>query len=50
MKIGAILISHLHGDHCFGLIGLISTFGMLGRTAPLYVYAPKEYENLLKLK
>ena len=48
MKIGAILISHLHGDHCFGLIGLISTFGMLGRTAPLYIYAPKEYENLFK--
>lgn len=48
MKIDAILISHLHGDHCFGLIGLISTFGMLGRTAPLYIYAPKEYENLFK--
>lgn len=39
-KISAVFISHLHGDHCFGLIGLISTFGMLGRTATLHVYAP----------
>lgn len=49
-KIGAIFISHLHGDHCFGLIGLISTFGMLGRTAPLHVYAPKELQPLLNLQ
>ena len=39
-KIQAIFISHLHGDHCFGLMGLISTFGMLGRTGALHVYAP----------
>ena len=39
-KIGHIFISHLHGDHCFGLMGLISTIGLLGRTAPLHVYAP----------
>lgn len=38
-KIGHVFISHLHGDHCFGLIGMISTFGMLGRTVPLHVYA-----------
>ena len=37
-RLGAIFISHLHGDHCFGLIGMISTFGLLGRTAPLHVY------------
>lgn len=49
-KIQAIFISHLHGDHCFGLIGLISTFGMLGRTAPLHVYAPAELEPLLALQ
>ncbi len=46
-KLGAIFISHLHGDHCFGLIGLISTFGLLGRTAALHVYAPKELEAML---
>lgn len=47
-KIQAIFISHLHGDHCFGLIGLISTFGMLGRTATLHVYAPAPLEAMLK--
>lgn len=41
-KIISIFITHLHGDHCFGLIGLISTLGMLGRTAPLHIYAPHE--------
>lgn len=39
-KLQAIFISHLHGDHCFGLMGIITTFGMLGRTAPLQVYGP----------
>jgi ribonuclease Z len=47
-KLQAIFISHLHGDHCFGLIGLISTFGMLGRTAPLQVYAPAALEPMLQ--
>lgn len=46
-KIRCVFISHLHGDHCFGLIGLISTFGMLGRTAPLHVYAPEEFGSML---
>jgi len=32
----------MHGDHCFGLIGMLSTFGLLGRTAKLMVYAPEE--------
>lgn len=49
-KVQAIFISHLHGDHCFGLIGLISTFGMLGRTAPLHIYAPEDLEPILKLQ
>ena len=46
-KISAVFISHLHGDHCFGLIGMLSTFGLLGRTARLAVYAPKEMEDIL---
>lgn len=46
-KITAVFISHIHGDHCFGLIGMISSFGMLGRTAPLHVYAPSELGNML---
>lgn len=49
-KILALFITHLHGDHCFGLIGLISTLGMLGRTAPLHIYAPKELGPILKLQ
>ena len=47
-KINAIFISHLHGDHCFGLLGLLSTLGMLGRTAKLKVYAPESYGDLFK--
>lgn len=47
-KLQAVFITHLHGDHCFGLIGLISTFGLLGRTAPLHVYAPAELEPMLQ--
>lgn len=48
-KVQAVFISHLHGDHCFGLSGMISTFGMTGRTAPLQIYAPKEFEDYFKL-
>ncbi len=47
-RLHAVFISHLHGDHCFGLIGMISTFGLLGRTAPLHVYAPQELEAILQ--
>lgn len=43
-----IFISHLHGDHCFGLPGLISTLGMLGRTGELVVHGPKEVETYLR--
>ena len=39
-KLEAIFISHVHGDHVYGLFGLFSTFGMGGRTAPLHVYGP----------
>ena len=47
-RIGHVFISHLHGDHCFGLIGMISSFGMLGRTAPLHIYAHGDLEPLLR--
>ena len=44
---GHIFISHLHGDHCFGLMGLISSIGLLGRSACLHIYAPGELRPLL---
>ena len=45
-RLNHIFISHLHGDHCFGLLGLISTFGLLGRTADLHIHSPKGLEEL----
>lgn len=47
-RLGHIFISHLHGDHCFGLIGLISTFGMLNRTAELHIHAQPDLEKILQ--
>ena len=47
-KLSSVFISHLHGDHCLGLVGMISTFGMLGRTAPLHVYAEARLAPLLR--
>lgn len=47
-RLNHIFISHLHGDHCFGLPGLISTLGMLGRTGELVIHAPKEIENYMR--
>lgn len=47
-KLHSIFISHLHGDHIFGLPGLISTLSLLGRTGDLNIYAHKEIELLLK--
>lgn len=46
-KINQIFISHLHGDHIFGLIGLISTFALLGRSADLHLYAHSEIQVYL---
>lgn len=46
-RLYSIFISHLHGDHCFGLVGLISTFSMMGRTQPLHIYAHKDMEQLM---
>lgn len=45
-RLNHIFISHLHGDHCFGLPGLIATFGLLGRTADLHVHSPKGLDAL----
>lgn len=48
-RLSHIFISHLHGDHCFGLVGLISTFDLLGRTASLHLYSPgNALEGLLR--
>lgn len=46
-RLNHIFISHLHGDHCFGLPGLISTLGLLGRTANLHIYSPKGLQEIL---
>ncbi len=46
-KLHSIFISHLHGDHVFGLPGLISSLGLLGRTAELTIYAHQEIEQFL---
>lgn len=46
-RLNHIFISHLHGDHCFGLWGLISTLNLLGRTAELHIYSPKGLEALM---
>jgi len=47
-RLGHIFISHLHGDHCFGLMGLISTFGMLNRTSELHIHAQPDLEKIMK--
>ncbi len=47
-KIKHIFISHLHGDHYFGLIGLISTMNLLGIKTDLHIYSPSELKNLLQ--
>ncbi|UYQ91678.1 ribonuclease Z [Chitinophaga horti] len=49
-RIKHIVISHLHGDHYFGLIGLLNTLSMLGRTEPLFLYAPPELEAIIRLQ
>ena len=46
-KINHIFISHLHGDHIFGLYGLLSTFSLMGRVAPVHLYAPERYQEML---
>ena len=47
-RLSHIFISHLHGDHIFGLIGLLSTLSLAGRTLPMHLYAHAELEPLLR--
>ena len=49
-KINHIFISHLHGDHFFGLVGLVSTFMLLNRTTDLHIYGPKGIKEIILLQ
>ncbi len=49
-RINHIFISHLHGDHYFGLIGLISSMHLLGRNKDLHIYAHKELKEIIDLQ
>ncbi len=48
-RIKHIFISHLHGDHFFGLPGLVSTFRLLGRETPLHIYGPKGIKEAITM-
>ncbi len=47
-RIHHIFISHLHGDHVYGLFGLLSTMGMMGRKVPLNLYGPEKLRNMME--
>lgn len=47
-RITTIFLSHLHGDHCLGLTGMVSSMGLLGRTAPLHIYGPSDTEKVFR--
>src|SRR6476660_8725388 len=49
-KMHHIFISHMHGDHYFGLIGLLTSMGLLGREQPLNLYGPPELMEIIKLQ
>ena len=49
-KISHVFISHLHGDHYFGLAGLITTFGLLNHQQELHVYAPSPLQEIIELQ
>lgn len=49
-KINHVFISHLHGDHFYGLIGLVSTFSLLNRQADLHIHAPKGAKEVILMQ
>lgn len=49
-RINHIFISHLHGDHYFGLVGLLNSFALLNRVQPLHVYGPPELQQILEMQ
>jgi ribonuclease Z len=49
-KINHILISHLHGDHYFGLIGFLTSMSLLNREKPIHLFAPKALEKIIQMQ
>jgi ribonuclease Z len=49
-KISHIFISHLHGDHYFGLVGLINTFGLLSHTQELHIFGPEPLQQIIEMQ
>ena len=49
-RMNQIFISHLHGDHFYGLIGLLTTLGLIGRTRPLDIFAPQGLEEIIRVQ
>src|SRR5687768_17365418 len=49
-RINHIFISHLHGDHYFGLVGLLTSYSLLGRKNELHLYAPEPLKNIIDLQ
>ncbi len=49
-KINYVFISHLHGDHYFGLIGFLNSLSLFGRENELHIYAPKKIEEIIKIQ
>ena len=49
-RISHVFISHLHGDHYFGLVGLLSSMHLFGRKHPLHLFAPPELEQIIRMQ